>query len=155
MLQDGGNKWRGMLFGMTQRLGWSGDPRPEWKFWDEFGMQGTTMVGWWSPSCPVKTGRADVLATVYRKKGKSLVSLASWASVKTNVKLVVDWQELGLDPKKTTLWAPAIEGYQAEAVFAVDGAIPVEPGRGWLLVADEIPRRVTGGPIAAGTTHGL
>jgi len=155
MLQDGGNKWRGMLFGMTQRLGWSGDPRPEWKFWDEFGMQGTTMVGWWSPSCPDKTGRADVLATVYRKKGKSLVSLASWASVKTNVKLVVDWQELGLDPKKTTLWAPAIEGYQAEAVFAVDGAIPVEPGRGWLLVADEIPRRVTGGPIAAGTTHGL
>jgi hypothetical protein len=155
MLQDGGNKWRGMLFGMTQRLGWSGDPRPEWKFWDEFGMQGTAMLGWWNPSCPVKTERADVLATVYKKNGKSLVALASWAAVKTTVKLAVNWQELGLDPKKTTLWAPAIEGFQTEAVFAADGAIPVEPGRGWLLVADETPRKLKGGPLAGDPTRGL
>ena len=38
MLQDGGNRWRGMIYGMTTRLGWSGDPRPIWKFWDDFGI---------------------------------------------------------------------------------------------------------------------
>ena len=76
---DGPNPWRGMLFGMTTRLGWSGDPRPLWKFWDEFGMQGTAPVGWWNPACPVKTDNPNVLATVYKKSGKSLIALASWA----------------------------------------------------------------------------
>jgi hypothetical protein len=150
MLQDGGNRWRGMTFGMTTRLGASGDPRPLWKFWDEFGMQGTALLGWWDPACPVKTGRPDVLATVYRKHGKSLLALASWAPAKTAVNLTVDWPALGLDPKKTTLWAPAIEGYQTAAVFAADGPIPVEPGRGWLLVADETPREITKGDEASG-----
>ena len=140
MLQGGGNKWRGMLFGMTQRLGWSGDPRPLWELWDEFGMQGTSMLGWWNPACPVKTDNPQVRATVYRKAGKSLIALASWAPAKAEVKLTVDWQALGLDPKKTALKAPAIKDYQSEKAFAVNGSIPVEPGRGWLLIAEETPR---------------
>jgi hypothetical protein len=106
-------------------------------------MQGAALYGWWNPACPVKTDNPNVLATIYTKSGKSLIALASWASVKTNVKLAVNWQALGLDPKKTTLWAPAIEAYQREAVFAADAQIPVEPRQGWLLVADEIPREVT------------
>ena len=77
MLQGGGNPWRGMLFGMTSRLGWGGDPRPIWKVWDEFGIQEAKMSGFWDPNCPVKTGRKDVLATAYVKRGKTLISLAS------------------------------------------------------------------------------
>jgi hypothetical protein len=125
-----------MLFGMTQRLGWSGDPRPLWKLWDEFGMQGAGMSGWWDPACPVKTDNPQVLATVYSKAGKSLIALASWAPAKAEVKLTVDWEALGLDPGKATIKAPAIEAYQGEAAFAADGPIPVEPGKGWLLVAE-------------------
>lgn len=140
MLNGGGNKWRGMLFGMTQRLGWSGDPRPLWKLWDDFGMQHTSMLGWWDPACPVKTDNPKLQATVYRQAGKSLIALASWAPAKTSVKLAVDWKALGLDPAKTTINAPAIDGYQDEATFAADGEIPVEPGRGWLLIAEETPR---------------
>ncbi|MCX6931023.1 MAG: DUF6067 family protein, partial [Verrucomicrobia bacterium] len=124
--------------------------RPLWKFWDEFGMQGTALLGWWDPACPVKTGHPDVLATVYRKHGKSLFALASWAPAKTAVNLTVDWQALGLDPKKTTLWAPTIDGYQSATVFAAQGPIPVEPGRGWLLEADETPREITKGDEAPG-----
>ncbi len=134
---DDANPWRGMVFGMTTRLGWSGNPRPLWKFWDAFGMKGTVMSGWWDGNCPVKTDNRDVLATVYRKPGKSIIALASWAKEKAEVKLVVDWKALGLDPKKTTLRAAAIEGFQPEAVFVADGLIPVEPGKGWLLVAEE------------------
>ncbi len=150
MLNGGGNKWRGMLFGMTQRLGWSGDPRPEWKFWDEFSMAGTTMLGWWNPACPVKTDDPEVLVSVYKQHGKALLAVASWKPVKTEVKLTVDWQALRLDPKKTTLTAPEIEGYQTAGVFAAGDAIAVEPGRGWLLVADESPQPAAGGKAAPG-----
>ena len=41
MLQGGGNPWRGMIFGMTNRMPWSdnADPRPIWKAWDNFGIE--------------------------------------------------------------------------------------------------------------------
>jgi hypothetical protein len=134
---DDPNPWRGMVFGMTTRLGWSGNPRPLWKFWDEFGMKGTQMFGWWDADCPVKTDNPDVLATFYRKPSKCLIALASWAKGKTEVKLDLDWKALGLEAKKTTLRAAAIDGFQPSAVFAADEVIPVAPGRGWLLVAKE------------------
>ncbi len=61
MLQGGGNPWRGMVFGMTNRMPWSdnADPRPIWKAWDDFGMAGTKMIGYWSPNCPVRTDRTN------------------------------------------------------------------------------------------------
>ncbi len=36
MLQGGGNPWRGMVYGITSRAGWSGDPTEIWKFWDQY-----------------------------------------------------------------------------------------------------------------------
>jgi hypothetical protein len=137
MLQDGGNRWRGMLYGMTARLGWSGDPRPIWKLWDDFGIDKARMIGYWDPSCPVKTGRSDILATAYVREGKTLVSVASWAAKKEPVKLQVDWKVLGLDPAKTTCTAPEIKDFQAAAKFSPSAEIPVEPGRGWLLILRE------------------
>ncbi|HSA94880.1 MAG TPA: glycoside hydrolase domain-containing protein, partial [Acidobacteriota bacterium] len=68
MLQDGGNPWRGMVFGMTARLPWAGDPRPLWKAWDEFGIAGSEMIGWWVDGNPVKTGTKDVVATCYLRR---------------------------------------------------------------------------------------
>lgn len=136
MLQDGGNKWRGMVFGMTSRLGWSGDPRPEWKCWDDFGMNGSRMSGWWDANCPVKTDTSGVFATVYQRDGRALIALASWAPGKTSVKLSIDWKSLGLDPEEAVLRAPAIDGYQAASTFAATDPIPLEAGRGWLLVAE-------------------
>ncbi|HEX7048815.1 MAG TPA: glycoside hydrolase domain-containing protein, partial [Longimicrobiales bacterium] len=134
MLQDGGNPWRGMVFGMTARLPWSGDPRPLWRFWDAFGMQQTRMIGYWVPSNPVRTGRDDVLATVYQGEGRALIALASWAAAPVDVTLDIDWETLGIDPAKATITAPAIEGFQAAATFAPGEAVPVAPGKGWLLV---------------------
>ncbi|HET9130299.1 MAG TPA: glycoside hydrolase domain-containing protein, partial [Terriglobia bacterium] len=133
MLEKGGNPWRGMVYGMTNRLPWSGDPRPLWKFWDEFGMQGTKMFGYWSPNCPVKTDNPAVLATVYVKAGKTLVSLASWASDTVQCSLSINWNNLGIDSTKATIEAPAIQNFQEARVFKVGENIPVTPGRGWLL----------------------
>jgi hypothetical protein len=136
MLQGGGNPWRGMVYGMTNRMPWSdnADPRPIWKAWDDFGMQGTKLVGYWSPSCPVKTGVNSIPATVYKKQGAALVALASWAAQDTTVTLTIDWTSLGLDPAHASIEAPEIKNFQPARHFAPGEAIPVEKGKGWLLV---------------------
>ena len=133
---DGGNPWRGMLFGMTSRLPWSGDPRPLWKFWDQNGIANTSMLGWWVPSNPVKTGRDDVLATVYQGKTRSIVALASWAKDPVDVNLAVNWHALGLDPAHANIRAEAIENFQTASAFAPGQPIPIQPGRGWLLILE-------------------
>jgi hypothetical protein len=146
---DNPNPWHGMVFGETVRWPWSGDPHSVWKVMDLFGISDSEFIGWWDPACPVKTGLPQVKVSVYRKKGKTLVALASWATERVNVTLTVDWNALGLDPQKTTLWAPASAGFQEERVFAVAGAVPVDPGKGWLLIADEIPREISALPVPA------
>ncbi len=138
---DHPNPWHGMVFGMRTRWPWSGDPRHIWRLEDQFGIADSELIGWWDKDCPVQTGNPQVKATVYRKEGKTLIALASWAKDKSDVTLAVDWKALGLDAKKVTLWAPAVEGFQPEKTFAIDAAIPVDPGKGWLLIADEIPRK--------------
>jgi hypothetical protein len=146
MLEGGGNPWRGMIFGMTGRLPWSGDPRPLWKAWDAFGLAGSRMIGAWVEASPVKTGRDDVLATVYAKPGRAMVALASWAEEDVEVRLAIDWKALGLDPARATVSAPAIEGFQEARAFAADGKVPVARGKGWLLVVSERAGPAQGAP---------
>ena len=136
MLQGGGNAWRGMIYGMTNRLPWSdgADPRPIWKVWDSFGMKGTKMIGYWVPTNPVKTDNEKILATVYKKKGKVLVSIASWADAETDIQLKIDWKQLGIDPAKATIVAPDIKNFQTGRTFKVNEKIPVEKAKGWLLI---------------------
>ena len=133
MLQDGGNPWRGMVYGMTGRMPWSGDPGPLWQAWDELGIQRSRMIGCWSPNCPVRTGRQDVLATVYQQDGQALIALASWASEPVAVTLECDWAALGIEPSQAALNAPAIQNFQPAAAFRPTEAIPLDPGKGWLL----------------------
>ncbi len=138
MLQGGGNPWRGMVYGMTQRLGWSGDPRAIWALWDKFGMQNTDMKGYWDPACPVQTGRDDVLASVYQKASESLIAVASWSKTPESVVLRLDWEALGMNPDRAVFHAPALKNFQDKASFRPDQALPVEPGRGWLLVLSQL-----------------
>ena len=136
MLEGGGNPWRGMVYGMTNRMPWTenADPRPIWKVWDAFGMQGTKMIGYWSPSCPVKTDNGSILATVYRKKGAALVSIASWAAQDTTVVLHIDWDLLGIDRSRAVIEAPEVRDFQPGRTFGIDEPIPVQKGKGWLLI---------------------
>ena len=137
MLQDGGNRWRGMLYGMTARLPYDGnDPSPIWKVWDDFKIQESRMYGYWSPRCPVKTDRKEVLATVYAGQGRSLIALASWGAEDTPIGLTLDWPALGIDPAKARLTAPPIRDYQAAATFDPATPIPVPRGKGWLLMLE-------------------
>lgn len=136
MLQDGGNLYRGMIYGITNRAP-GRDPRPIWKVWDDFGISESRMLGYWVPYCPVKTNSEDVKATVYQREGKTLVSIASWAKNKLNVKLEIDWVALGIDAKKASISAPAVEDFQDKTSFKPGESIPVEPEKGWLLIIQE------------------
>ena len=134
MLQDGGNPWRGMIYGMTARLPREDMPARLWKLWDDFGMQDAKMVGYWSPSCPVRTDHRNVLATAYVKKGKVLIAIASWAPEFVSCRLKIDWNAFDINPERAQLTVPYIEGFQDTAVFAPTDEIPVAPGKGWLLI---------------------
>ena len=137
MLQDGGNRWRGMIYGMTSRMPYGGnDPGPIWKVWDDFRIQESDMIGYWSPRCPVKTGNKDVLATAYVAKGRTLVSIASWAAEDVSVRLSIDWEALGILPAAARLRAPEIRDFQAAAQFSPADPIPVPKGKGWLLIME-------------------
>jgi hypothetical protein len=134
MLQDGGNSWRGMLYGMTSRLPWAGDPTAIWKVWDEFGIQDAEMVGYWAPSCPVKTSNRHVKVTAYIKDDKIMVALASWAPEEVLVDLKIDWKSIGIDKEKAMIHAPFISNFQVEADFKPEDAISVKPGKGWIFI---------------------
>ncbi|MBB6130898.1 glycoside hydrolase domain-containing protein [Mucilaginibacter lappiensis] len=136
MLQGGGNKWRGMVYGMTNRMPWSdgADPRPIWKVWDDFGIKGTKMIGYWVDDNPVKTDHDKVLATIYKKDGAVLVSIASWEDTDTEIQLKIDWKKLGIDPSKATITAPEIRTFQPARTFGLNDKIPVEKAKGWLLI---------------------
>jgi len=139
MLQGGGNAWRGMVYGMTNRMPWSdnADPRPIWEIWDLFGMKGSDMIGYWSENCPVKTSDPKVLATVYKKNKSAMVSIASWADSTVDVHLQIDWQKLGIDSSKAQIIAPLITNFQDAAVFNEKDPIPVMKNKGWLLLIVE------------------
>jgi hypothetical protein len=136
MLQDGGNQWRGMVYGMTNRMPWTAtsDPRPVWKVWDDFGMQGSRMIGYWVENNPVKTNNPAVPATIYRKNGAVLVSIASWAKEDTTIKLNIDWKALGIDSAKAVITAPDIRNFQKGQVFDKNAEIPVAKNKGWMLI---------------------
>jgi hypothetical protein len=133
MLQQNGNPWRGMIYGMTARYYQGAEPKHIWKVWDDFGIQHARMLGYWDKSCPVRTGRGDVLATAYVKPGATLIALASWAKEAAPCRLEFDWRALGIDATTAQLHAPAIPGFQPEAKFGTSDPISVEPGKGWLL----------------------
>ena len=136
MLQDGGNPYRGMIYGMTNRgpRRTEQDPRRLWKVWDDFGITESRMLGYWVPYCPVKTNRADVKATVYQREGKTLVSIASWAKNTVKAELKIDWEALGIDMNSATITAPYIKDFQEETIFKPGTGITIEPEKGWLLL---------------------
>jgi hypothetical protein len=135
MLQGGGNPWRGMIYGMTNRMPWSDNahPRPIWKVWDSFGMKGTHMIGYWVDSRPVRTNNNYVLATTFQKQKKALVAIASWADTTTKVKLLINWKSLGINPARAVIIAPEIKNFQPARTFKPGDEVPADKGKGWLL----------------------
>ena len=142
MLQDGGNPWRGMIYGMTNRMPYQKlTPAGLWKAWDDFGIKGSKMIGYWSPNIPIKTNKENVLTTVFQKRNKTMLAIASWAPENTAVKLEIDWSKLGVNPQKANIYAPAIPLFQVEGRYKADDLIMIEKGKGMILIIEESTER--------------
>jgi hypothetical protein len=48
--------------------------------------------------------------------------------------LSIDWKALGINPAAATILAPEVRDFQPAAVFNPDDPIPVQKGKGWLLI---------------------
>ena len=134
MLEKGGNPWRGMLFGMTARAPWSGNPAALWKFWDHFGIQHAEMIGFWDSASPVKSNNEKVKASVYLKKDEVLIAVANWDPADSAVKLDLDFTKLGFTPKSVTAKGVEIENFQPEIEFDLNHPITIPGGKGYLLI---------------------
>ncbi|MFI6386868.1 glycoside hydrolase domain-containing protein [Nonomuraea sp. NPDC050540] len=129
MLQDGGHPWRGLVYGMTSRVyGGGGDPRSMWRLFDACDLPSAAMYGYWSPSAPVRAS-SQARATTYVGPAGSLVAIGSWHDGPAEVKLEIDWDALGLDPRTAVVRSPAVEGLQEAALFSAYKPVPVEGGR--------------------------
>jgi hypothetical protein len=135
MLNGCGNAWRGMLYGMTSRLGWgSCDPSGLWKVWDAFGIASARMIGYWDPALPIKCSSPDVKVTVYRHHDSLLVAYASWAKEDLHIRLDPDWKALQMDPARVSITSPAVEGFQEQRVYSDMGDITVPAGKGGIII---------------------
>jgi hypothetical protein len=138
MLNGCGNAWRGMLYGMTSRLGWGGcDPSALWKVWDSFGIKEAKMTGYWDPALPVKCSSGEVKVTVYRRPDKVLVAYGSWAKLDLHIKLAPDWTLLKLNPAGVVMTAPEIPGFQERRDYGTLDDIIVPAGKGGILIIEK------------------
>lgn len=137
MMQDGGNLYRGLLFGMTPGSNRSVDNSDIWKLFDDFGITGSVFTGYWSENCPVSTGYGQAPATVYKKDKRMMVAIASWYEEQKDLWLNIDWARAGIDRNRAVIRAPFIRHLQKEQSFSLWDKIPVDPGKGIVLIIEE------------------
>jgi len=138
MLHGGGNRWLGMLFGMTVRHPWTTegvtcDPRPVWKIWDDFNIETAKMVGFWDEEMVAVTSDPGVKVTAYIKDGETLLSVGNFSDKTKTVSLKIDFEKLGLSAEKVSLIAPAIQDFQSKMQWRIGEKISIEPRKGWLI----------------------
>jgi hypothetical protein len=138
MLHGGGNRWLGMLFGMTVRHPWTTegvtcDPRPVWKIWDEFKIESAKMVGFWNDEPLIETSDPNVKVTAYIKDEKTLLSVGNFSDEQKTVSLKMNLSKLGLGAENISLFAPAINDFQPEKRWDIRDKISIEPRKGWLI----------------------
>lgn len=131
-----GHPFRGLVYGMTDRLGWGGNPSALWSFFDETGLGDMEFAGWWDDGCPVAVaGAPEVKAGVWKgANGAAVLVLANFSQEEKTVTVSFDAARLGFDGKKAPWRRPAIDRVQ-EADPAPDFRSPVIlPGGGGFIL---------------------
>lgn len=134
MLQDGGNRFLGMVYGTTGRHSYTVSPAPVWKLWREFSIEKSEMIGYWDERCPVKTSDINVKATAYVKSGEVLISLGNFGDNNSSVSLEIDFSKLGINRNSAVLYAPKVEDFQDEKTYSLVDKISIPPKKGALLI---------------------
>jgi hypothetical protein len=112
---------RGMIYAMVPRADWG-----MWRFWKEFGITESKMVGYWEERVPVKTNNKNVYATTYIKNDKALIVLGNWLNESIKINLNIDWDLLGLQKNSITSLVPEIQNYQDKTFIKIDEPIDID-----------------------------
>lgn len=138
MLQDGGNRFLGMVYGTTGRHSYGkSNPGPVWDLWESFGIEDAKMVGYWDENCPVRTNYSTVKATTYVKPDQVLISIGNFDTEEKGVKLDIDWDALSINPQNAILAAPEVEEFQEASSYDIKDEISIKSKEGLLLILRE------------------
>ena len=140
MLQDGGNPWRGMVYGITNRAGWSGDPTEIWKFWDQYHMGDKKMIAYWDENMTVKSNNGLVKATLYIGLDEQIIAVANWSKKDQSCSLDIDWSKMGYEKSGWDYMIPAISGYQDEQSPASLNELIIPGSKGFLIILRKTDR---------------
>lgn len=117
-------------------------------FFSQYGINSTTMIGWWEIDVPVKVAIIShasnctnssydgnsILATVFTTFEKiALIAIASWCSENCSVSLEIDWAVLGLSPTSTIAYSPLIPNMQIDGPVFLN-RIELTPNGGTIVV---------------------
>jgi len=135
MLQGGGNPWRGMVYGITNRVGWTkNSPEYLWKFFDEYCVAEREMIGYWDKTCPVHTDNTNLVASVFKGPEDVVIAIGNWSDEKQTGSLEVDWKSLHINPEKCSILVPGINEFQEPAQMTSGESLQIEGGKGIILV---------------------
>jgi hypothetical protein len=135
MLEGGGNRWLGMVYGTTVRHSWGAvSPAPVWKFWDDFDIKDAKMYGYWDDACPVINDNKDVKITVYAHADQLLLAIGNFSDTVQYVTPRFKAGITGFSSNNISINAPAIKDYQPVETFQPGEQIRIDPKKGWLLV---------------------
>jgi len=135
MLEGGGNPWRGMVYGITTRAGWTGNsPSEIWKFWDDHKIEDKIMVGYWEKDCPVSCSDSSVKASVYKSADETIIAVANWTDRDQEVSITIDQAKLGIDPAKFDLSIPEIKDFQSGKINVSLAKMTIPGKKGFMIV---------------------
>lgn len=137
MLQGGGNRWLGTVYGAARRCYMDfrdGNPALIWKAWADFGIEDARMIGYWDERPAVTADVPDVKATAFVREGRALVAVGNFSKEPRTAKLSFDWKRLGVDPARAKVEARPINGFQEGRTFAPGESVSIPAKRGLLLL---------------------
>lgn len=138
MLKDGGNRWRGMVYGITNRAGRpvseQPSPRALWRFFDQYDFNNKTLLGYWDTNCPVTVANQNVKASVFKGDGVSIIAVANWTAEDQVAAINIDWNKLGYNPTSSSVTIPYVADFQqAKSEFSLE-SLQIPAKQGFLIV---------------------
>ncbi|HBL84532.1 MAG: hypothetical protein A2Y17_01010 [Clostridiales bacterium GWF2_38_85] len=132
MLENNGNPYRGMLFGITARYPRGGEALVElWKFIREQKLQDSEFTGFWNDKIPVKCDKKDVYCSLYKFESRLVVAVAGWNQEICDVNLKIE----GINTDKYNTFIPEIKHFQEyERLDTLK--LTIEPGKGKILIVE-------------------
>lgn len=131
-MMDTGNQYRGLLFGMTNRLGWEtneSDPLNVWKIFDDYNLGEAELVGWWDDRNGVVLSNPIIRASEYRVKNKRYIAIANFSNEEQKTDIYLKGEN------DYYFYAPEIERFQKEQT--AENVIKLGGKQGLFLIVEQ------------------